>query len=119
MTNTPIKEVHAYEGHAIEVRGDDGPEALLLPRLEVVAKDGRHFALPNDLKKGESEDGFTFFEFRFSLDKARELSDVISSRGFINAEHWVEFQPDTRSMEDKAFDDYEAECNDRREGGAA
>ena len=63
MTSTPIKEVHAYEGHAIEVRGDDGPEALLVPRLEVVAKDGRHFALPNALKKANRRTASPFLSF--------------------------------------------------------
>jgi hypothetical protein len=118
--NTKVATVEAFEGHAVEVVGDDGyPLGIVIPKVEAVTSDGRHFALPNGLDQKFDDEGFGGYVLRYSLDKARAIRDVIIARGFIVEDHWVEFDPDTRSLEGKASDDYEAEVLGRLAGGSA
>ena len=118
--NTKVAMVNAFEGHSVEVTGDDGfPLGIVVPAVEAVTFDGRHFALPNGLRQEFDDEGFGGYVLRYDLERARAIADAVSDRGFIEADHWVEFEPDARSIEDKFADDYEAEVLGRLEGGAA
>lgn len=86
-----VKEAYAYEGPAIQYTGDDGyPAALIMPVLAAVAADDRMFQLPNGIVRDYDEDGFQNIRPRWDFCKANEMAAEISTRKFINSEHWVE-----------------------------
>ena len=86
-----IKTAYGFEGPAIQYTGDDGyPTAEILPVVVAEAADGRMFQLPNSFAVKYDDEGDQYTEMRFDLRKARQIADAALTRGFINAEHWVE-----------------------------
>jgi hypothetical protein len=80
-----IKTAYGFEGPAIQYTGDDGyPAAAILPIVVAETADGRSFAV----KYGD--EGYQYTTMRFDLWKARQIADAALTRGFINAENWVE-----------------------------
>ena len=109
-----IKDIVAFEGHSVEVTGDDGyPVGIVIPCVNAVVADGRTFALPNDLRLVEDEEGFCNHVLRFDLYKAREIAEAARGRGYINEANWIEVEVDTQSLEDRWAEDAYREQEDR------
>ena len=86
-----IKTAHGFEGPAIQYTGDDGyPAAAILPVVVAEAADGRLFQLPNSFAVNYDDEGYQYTTMHFDLWKARQIADAALTRGFINAENWVE-----------------------------
>jgi hypothetical protein len=86
-----IKTVDGFEGPAVQYTGSDGyPAAVILPVVVAETADGRFFQLPNSLSVEYDEEGFQYTKLRFNLHKAKQIADAALTRGFINAENWVE-----------------------------
>ena len=86
-----IKTAYGFEGPAVQYTGEDGyPAAAILPIVVAEAADGRMFQLPNSLSVKYDDEGMQHTELHFNLFKARQIADATLTRGFINAEHWVE-----------------------------
>ena len=86
-----IKIAYGFEGPAIQYTGDDGyPAAAILPIVVAETADGRLFQLPNSFAVKYDDEGYQYTTMRFDLWKARQIADAALTRGFINAENWVE-----------------------------
>lgn len=86
-----IKTAYGFEGPAVQYTGEDGyPAAVILPVVVAEAADGRMFQLPNGLSVKYDDEGDQRVDLRFNLCKARQIADAALTRGFINADHWVE-----------------------------
>jgi hypothetical protein len=110
-----IDSVTSYEGDSVPYTGDDGyPTSFLRPAIVAVAIDGTHWHLPNPVKFVYDEDGMGPFPSpRFQIHTAHEISARIEADGFITERHWLKFEPDTRSTEERVADEYELEQLDR------
>lgn len=111
-----IEEVEiARQGGAYHYTGDDGyPAAVVVDEVHVRAE-GRWFVLPGCRAYSQAEidaacregDGEPPYgpKVVYWPHEADALAAKIKARGFIRPQFWVEYEPDTRSLEQK-FADY-------------
>lgn len=109
-----IKDVTAFEGEAVEYRGDDGwPAGHIVPGVVATDFQGREWGLPNRFWTEHDEDGFgPYPRTTYDLARAHEIAEVVHRRGFINEEHWVELEP-AESLEDRLDAEWEREQMER------
>lgn len=96
-----VKAATAFEGPAYHYTGEDGyPAAALIPVVVAETADGNKFQLVQDVRKEYDEDGFgPYIQFRFNLQKAKEIAHAVEARGFIESDHWA-------PVTDDALQDY-------------
>lgn len=122
-----IKEVIVdQQGSVYRYTGDDGyPAAAVRDGIIAVVEDGRHFylspwrAMTAEEKAREAEDDWYCPGPPPSRWHAYQQDDFIAAireRGTLDPTIWVEFEPDTRSLEERWADDAEREATDRLYG---
>jgi len=114
----------ARQFHAAQYTGDDGyPAAVVCDEIHVQVEDGRWFVLPaigsysaEDLRKRAPDDDGGYLPFKIIYHQGHEatmLAEKVRRRGRIRPEFWVEFEPDTRTLEQRWADDAYAEAEQR------
>ena len=101
-----IAEVRAFEGDDYFYTDEFGPAAYAVPCVTAVDSKGQHWTLPNDIRTAPGNDGEVGIKIRFDLFTARKIADKVNERGWIDADHWTMFEPDTSTFEDRMNEAY-------------
>jgi hypothetical protein len=116
-----VKKVDIIPDGAVQhYTGDDGyPAAASRDMIWVETVDGKQFVLPPlrwptaAERQAEEDAAPQAPRTVYWSHQAVEIVAKIEKRGCINDEHWCEFCPDTRSLEERWADDAEIERYER------
>jgi hypothetical protein len=118
----PIKKIDLVKDGAVRhYTGDDGyPAAISNDLIVAETADGRHFFLPSlraqtAEEKDRSEESWMVPVRIYQGDETDELLTKIRARGTLRPAYWVEYEPDTRSLEERWADEAMIEAQDRFE----
>ncbi|AXQ68477.1 hypothetical protein HOT99_gp140 [Caulobacter phage CcrBL10] len=117
-----IKEVFAASQDAVySWRGEEGDEYRVMSLVHVQTMDGRWFLMPamrpySDVERFDFEmacEGEPLFGMAIVYWDAEAFAAKVRARGVIRPEFWVEYEPDTRTTEQRFEDMWIEEQYDR------
>lgn len=120
-TRLQIKEVFAASQDAVyHWRDEEGDTYRVMSLVHVEAMDGRFFLMPAmrpysavETFDYEMETGECLFGMKTLYSDPEALVAIVRDAGSIDPQFWIEYEPDTRSTEERFEDEFQREQFER------
>uniref|UniRef100_A0AB74UHB0 Uncharacterized protein n=1 Tax=Caulobacter phage BL57 TaxID=3348355 RepID=A0AB74UHB0_9VIRU len=121
-----IKEVAVAQQDAVyHWRGEEGDEYQVMSLVHVQTLDGRWFLMPAMRPYTRAEEaafdeacGEILFGMKTRYSDPQAFAAIVRAAGSIDPDLWVEYQPDTRTTEERFHDLWVEEQYDRQQYAA-